>query len=55
MRIRFVSIAALGKICLFCGRGGKMSKEHLWPKWAQATIAPDQRGKMQSQVCMLRA
>jgi hypothetical protein len=34
-----------GKICLFCGRGGKMSKEHLWPKWAQAAIVPDQRGK----------
>src|SRR5580693_10530755 len=33
------------KICLFCGRGGKMSKEHLWPRWAQAAIAPDQRGK----------
>jgi hypothetical protein len=22
-----------------------MSKEHLWPRWAQAAIAPDQRGK----------
>jgi len=33
------------KTCLFCGRGGKMSKEHLWPKWARAAIAPDQRGK----------
>ena len=22
-----------------------MSKEHLWPKWAQGAIAPDQRGK----------
>ena len=33
------------KTCLFCGRGGKMSKEHLWPRWAQAAIAPDQRGK----------
>lgn len=33
------------KICLFCGRGKQMSKEHLWPKWAQEAIAPDQRGK----------
>ncbi len=33
------------KTCLFCGRGGKMSKEHLWPRWVQAAIAPDQRGR----------
>ncbi len=33
------------KTCLFCARAGRMSKEHLWPKWAQAAIAPDQRGK----------
>jgi hypothetical protein len=33
------------KTCLFCGRAEKMSKEHLWPKWAQGAIAPDQRGK----------
>jgi len=39
------STAASAKKCLFCGRGGKMSKEHLWPKWAQEAIAPTQRGQ----------
>jgi hypothetical protein len=34
-----------GKICLFCRRRRKLSKEHLWPRWAQAAIALDQRGK----------
>lgn len=33
------------KTCLFCARAGKMSREHLWPRWAQAALAQDQRGK----------
>jgi hypothetical protein len=39
------STRSSGKTCLFCERGGKMSKEHLWPKWAQAAITPAQRGQ----------
>jgi len=26
------------RTCLFCGRSGRMSREHLWPKWAQETL-----------------
>ena len=44
-KIGAASTRSSGKTCLFCERGGKMSKEHLWPKWAQAAITPAQRGQ----------
>lgn len=29
--------------CIFCGRNGKMSREHLWPRWAQDTLTEEER------------
>ncbi|HEY5708972.1 MAG TPA: hypothetical protein VIS51_06220 [Solirubrobacterales bacterium] len=28
--------------CIFCGRTGKMSKEHLWPEWVRRTLKDDE-------------
>lgn len=42
---------APGRKCLFCGRGGKMSSEHLWPKWAQEAIASTQRARASATRC----
>ncbi|MFL5900826.1 MAG: hypothetical protein ACJ75S_06470 [Solirubrobacterales bacterium] len=29
--------------CIFCGRTGKMSKEHLWPEWVRRTLDEDEQ------------
>lgn len=29
--------------CIFCQREGKMSREHLWPRWAQGTFEERER------------
>jgi hypothetical protein len=31
--------------CIFCRRNGKMSREHLWPRWAQEVLSEEQRGQ----------
>ena len=32
--------------CIFCQREGKMSKEHLWPRWAQGTFTEQERREL---------
>lgn len=38
-------LAFLRVKCIFCGREGKATREHLWPRWAQGTLGDDDRNK----------
>lgn len=34
-------LAAKQRICVFCGGSGPLTKQHVWPRWAEPLLPAD--------------